>query len=243
MDVLVLAGTTLGRRLVERLVDDGVDVLTSIAGRTRSPRPLPGPTRTGGFGGVEGLERFLVTEQVRLVVDATHAFASTMHDHAAAACGSLGVPLLRLCHPSWRPAPGASAWTWVADHDEAARVVASTTGPVVLTVGRQPAAHYLPIGPREVVLRCVDPPDEVLPEGWTVRCERGPFDLDHERRALAGARVLVSKDSGGADLDPKLVVARERGIDVVMVSRAPTPSWGDDVGTVEDALAWLADRQ
>ncbi|WP_192870025.1 precorrin-6A/cobalt-precorrin-6A reductase, partial [Cutibacterium avidum] len=52
MDVLILGGTTKARQLAPRLVDDGIDLCTSLAGRTKAPRPVPGPTRLGGFGGV-----------------------------------------------------------------------------------------------------------------------------------------------------------------------------------------------
>lgn len=242
MDVLVLGGTGLAGKLSARLVEQQVDVVTSIAGRTTAPSRLPGKVRVGGFGGVDGLRTFLRTENVGLVVDATHAFATTMHWHAFQACQAENVPLLRLGRPSWHDLPEAASWTWVADHDEAARVVSGIPGRVVLTVGRQPTAHYLNLGERDLLLRCVDSPAEELPDGWVVRRERGPFTVDHERAALAGASVLVSKDSGGVKPDAKLVVAAESGIRVVMISRGAQPAWDDEVSRVGDAEAWIRAR-
>ena len=75
-----------------------------------------------------------------------------------------------------------------------------------------------------------------------VRRERGPFSVDHERAALAGASVLVSKDSGGVKPDAKLVVAAESGIRVVMISRGAQPAWDDEVSRVGDAEAWIRAR-
>ena len=53
--VLLLGGTGEARRLAEALVADGVDVVSSLAGRTADPLLPPGEVRIGGFGGAEGL--------------------------------------------------------------------------------------------------------------------------------------------------------------------------------------------
>lgn len=51
MDVLILGGTALARTLAGLLVEQGLDVTTSLAGRTKAPRAVPGAVRIGGFGG------------------------------------------------------------------------------------------------------------------------------------------------------------------------------------------------
>lgn len=243
MDVLVLGGTTRARQLATRLVAEGVDLCTSLAGRTSSPRPVPGPSRIGGFGGAEGLTTFLSDNDVRAVVDASHPFATTMHANAALACERANLPLLRLAPPSWRGLPESGAWLWVDDHGAAARAVADLPDSVLLTVGRQPVGHYLVLGPRRVIVRCIDTPDEELPEGWTVLRERGPFTVAREREIMAtGVGTLVSKDSGGDTPDPKLLAAGEFGVRVVMISRGPTPQWGQNVGDVDEAVAWVAEN-
>lgn len=241
MDVLVAGGTGRGRVLAGLLVAAGIDVVSSLAGRTREPVPVPGQVRQGGFGGTAGLARLLTEERVRVVVDATHPFAATMSEHLSAACRAQQVPLLRLCAPSWRALPMAQGWTWVDDHDQAAAAAAGT-GLVVLTVGRQPVPHYLVLGERPVIVRCVDPPEVDLPYGWQVLRARGPFTLDDERRLLAGAEVVVSKDSGGTEPDPKLVAAAEQGVAVVMVSRPAVPAATAEVATADEAAAWVRRR-
>ena len=82
--VLVLGGTAEARSLAAELAARGLDVTTSLAGRTRHPRLPAGEVRTGGFGGVAGLAEALA--DVDVLVDATHPFAATMTEHAAA-CG------------------------------------------------------------------------------------------------------------------------------------------------------------
>lgn len=240
MDVLVLGGTGLARRLAQALVDRRIDVVTSLAGVTASRRPVPGASRIGGFGGVDGLADYLRSSGVRAVVDASHPFAATISDHAALAAERADVPLLRLAAPSWREMPGSTAWTWVDGHEAAARAAREVGGRVLLTVGRQPVPHYLAsLADRSVIARCIDAPDVRLPLSWTVLRARGPFDLESERALMAGVDVLVSKDSGGTELDPKLVAAAELGTAVVMVSRPPAPAYGVDVATLEDALGRL----
>ena len=73
MKVLLLGGTGEARELARLLVDAGVDVTTSLAGRVTRPRMPVGETRIGGFGGVDGLRATLAAYDV--VVDVTHPFA------------------------------------------------------------------------------------------------------------------------------------------------------------------------
>ena len=112
--LLILGGTAEARELAGALHDRGVPVVSSLAGRVAAPRLPPGEVRIGGFGGAEGLERWLVEHDVFAVVDATHPFAARMSASAAEACERAGVPLLRLERPGWRERPG-DRWHWVED--------------------------------------------------------------------------------------------------------------------------------
>src|SRR4051812_30290317 len=104
--VLILGGTGEARRLATALADEGVDVVSSLAGRVADLMLTPGEVRVGGFGGVAGLVGWLQEHPVAAVVDATHPFAATMTASAAEAAGLVGVPLLRLQRPGWTPQPG-----------------------------------------------------------------------------------------------------------------------------------------
>ncbi|WP_205470624.1 precorrin-6A/cobalt-precorrin-6A reductase [Breoghania sp. L-A4] len=60
LKILLLAGTREARLLAARLKDDGrVRVTASLAGVTSAPAGLGVETRSGGFGGVEGLVDYL----------------------------------------------------------------------------------------------------------------------------------------------------------------------------------------
>ena len=239
--VLLLGGTGEARRLAQRLVDDGVPVLSSLAGRVADPVLPAGDVRVGGFGGVPGLAAWLRENPVAAVVDATHPFAAGMTANATEACALAGVPLLRLQRPGWTPGPGDD-WREVGSPAAAAAAVEGF-GSVFLTTGRQGLAAFAGLA-AHCVVRSVDPPDPPLPARTTVVLARGPFTVEEERALMTehGIDVVVTKDSGGHMTEAKLTAARELGIPVVLIRRPPVPAGIPVVTMVEEAHAWVTAR-
>jgi precorrin-6A/cobalt-precorrin-6A reductase len=241
MHVLILGGTTEGRRLAETLHADGtVRVTSSLAGRVATPRMPPGEVRIGGFGGAEGMARWLREHDVGAVIDATHPFAGTISFHAALAAAEAHVPLLALRRPGWAPADGDD-WHPVGSLEEAADRAAALGSRVFLTTGRMGLASFAHIRDAWFLVRSVDAPEGACPPRMDVLLDRGPFTLDGERELLRRHRidVLVTKDSGGAATAPKLTAAREAGVPVVIVRRPPVPDGVPVAGDPEEAAAWL----
>ena len=240
--VLILGGTTEGYALADALAPRAdLRVVSSLAGRTPNPRLPAGESRIGGFGGVDGLRAYLQTEHIAAVVDATHPFAAAMGTHAAAACGPLGIALLRLERPPWRPLPG-DRWLSVTDWDAAVAALRRLAARrALLALGRQELAPFAALGDTRFLIRCVSAPDPMPPfADAELLLDRGPFDLDAERRLLThhGIDCIVCNNSGGAASAAKLTAARERGIPVVMRERPPRPAL-PTAPDVPAALAWL----
>ena len=236
--VLLLGGSTEASALARALAGDPRFAVTlSLAGATRHPRPQPVPVRTGGFGGAEGLRRYLADHRIGALVDATHPFAAQMTRHARAAAGT--VPLLRLERPAWTPGPG-DAWTEVPDMTAAASALGETPRRVLLTVGQKELAPFREHPHHHYVIRSIDPPDPLtLPSGAVTLQDAGPFVPEAERALLLrhGIEVLVTKNSGGSASFAKLAAARELGVRVVMVARPA--GGGAGVAGVEAAVEWL----
>jgi len=238
---LILGGTTEANQLMAALANDArFDAVLSYAGRTERPTPPPIPWRVGGFGGVDGLTKYLRDQKIARVVDATHPFAAQMSAHAIAACAIVGVPLLALERLSW-PRMAGDRWSEVDDFVAAAEALGTSPRRVFLGIGRMQLAPFASHPQHFYLVRLVDPPRAPLPLfAAELIVARGPFDLAGDRVMLAHHRIdiVVARDAGGDGAFAKIEAARELGLRVVMVRRPLIPA-RDKVETVGEALRWL----
>jgi precorrin-6A/cobalt-precorrin-6A reductase len=217
--VLLLGGTGDALQIARQV---GPRHIYSLAGLGRVPEGLACEVRVGGFGGSEGLARFIESEGIALVIDATHPFAAQMSANAAAACREAKVPCWALRRAGWTPQAGDD-WRMVDGWDQLVDAIRPFRR-VLFTSGREPLAHLDEIPPHQYwIVRCLD----AHPGNGRAHIidARGPFDIDGERAlfALNHIDVLVTKNSGGAATQPKLEVARELKVPVVMVQRPSLP--------------------
>ena len=113
----------------------------------------------------------------------------------------------------------------------------------LFTMGREPLEHL----------------DEIpAHQHWTVRClqsqpgtaraevlgARGPFTLEGERELFnrLGTDVLVSKNSGSQATEPKLQIARERGVPVLILARPLLPAVDCEFDSIDSLWAALEGR-
>jgi precorrin-6A/cobalt-precorrin-6A reductase len=238
MRVLLLGGTAEARALAKTLHPQ-TDIISSLAGRVPDPALPVGRVRIGGFGGVEGLKRWLHEERVDAVVDATHPFAATMTAHAAEACGQLQLPHLVLARPAWDP---GAAVVVTSDVEAAETVAKQGYSRVFLTTGRSGVKAFAGSDAWFLIRAVTEPDDDVMPHQHQLLLSRGPYHYDDEITLLRQHRIdaLVTKNSGGDMTRAKLNAAAALDIPVVMVARPQLPAGVSAVGTVQEAADWIA---
>src|SRR5215472_902479 len=134
--ILILGGTTEARELAERLAKrTDLEIIVSLAGRTRSPAPQPVPVRSGGFGGAAGLAEYLRQERIDVLIDATHPYADIISANAVQAARQSKMPLIALRRPAW-PALAGDRWSEVADVADAVRRLGERPRRTFVTLGR-----------------------------------------------------------------------------------------------------------
>ncbi|ANC05194.1 cobalt-precorrin-6X reductase [Pseudomonas putida] len=217
--ILLLGGVTEALAIARLL---GPEHVYSLAGIGRIPQDLACQVRVGGYGGADGLADYLRRERIDLLIDATHPYAAQISANAAQAAKAAGIPCWALRRPAWQPQPGDD-WREVEGWDALIDALAPFKRPL-FTLGREPLQHLEDIPAHQFwTLRALETC------AGNERCEvigaRGPFHLEDERALFERRQidVLVSKNSGSAATEPKLEVARERGVPVLVLKRPELP--------------------
>jgi len=233
--ILLLGGVGDALAIARRLAPQDI---YSLAGLGKRPSDLPCQLRVGGYGGAEGLAAFMAAEGIDLLLDITHPYAAQISANAARAAELSGVPCWALRRPGWQAGDGDD-WREVADWAALSAALEPFQRPF-FTLGREPLAHMQAIP---------------LHQHWTVRClddypgnsrarvigARGPFNLADERALFAAGQfdVLISKNSGSSATDPKLQVARELDLPVLLLARPPLPAVDRQFSAVEEVWSAL----
>ncbi|MFP5510422.1 MAG: cobalt-precorrin-6A reductase [Alphaproteobacteria bacterium] len=237
--ILLLGGTTEASALAQRLADTGADAIFSYAGRTDAPVSQPLPTRTGNFGGVDGLTRYLRDNAITHVVDATHPFAAQMSRNALQACNLTGTSMIALERPAWQAEAGDN-WTHVPDIEASVTALPDQPARVFLAIGRQNLAAFASKPQHHYLLRLVDAGPVPLPRESTI-IARGPFEVAGDTALLRDHAIthIVAKNAGGAGAAAKLGAARTLNLPIIMIDRPALPP-RHLASSVNEVLAWLA---
>ncbi|MBV6649216.1 MAG: cobalt-precorrin-6A reductase [Hoeflea sp.] len=220
--ILLLGGTKEAAALARELVAAKPDarIITSLAGRTKEPAPLAGEVRTGGFGGVEGLARYLRETGVTHLIDATHPFARQISANAIEAARIAGVQLEIRTRKPWSKQPG-DHWIEV-DTLEAARDAIPPGARVLLALGSQHIGLFASRDDVHFVVRMIDPPATPLdlPDHALVLGRPGDTAAVETMLLIAHAIThIVCRNSGGTAAYAKIEAARDLGLPVILVSQ------------------------
>jgi len=231
--ILLLGGTSETAPLAGALLEAGYQVLVSTA--TDAPLTLPEHPRLRRRHGrldATAMAELMRREDVRVLIDAAHPYASQARQQARQAATLLDLPYLR-----WeRPGTDFSDFPvrWAADHTKAAALAFADGRPVLLTTGSRHLPPYVEQARRTgIPLRA-----RVLPHAESLQAVeqaglapeeliwgQGPFSLEDNRAQIQkhAIGVLVTKDSGKAGGVPaKLEAARLEGCEVIVIRRPVT---------------------
>ena len=246
--ILILGGTREAAEIAARLAASGkARIVTSLAGRTREPKPLAGETRIGGFGGADGLAAYLKDNAVDLLIDATHPFAGTISANARRAADLRAIPLISLARPAWDAVDG-DRWQRVATIADAVTAIPEDAT-VLLALGRQHIAPFAGCADVTFVIRMVDEPEADLPfTRFVLVLGKPDLDVAAEEAMLVahGIDMIVCRNSGGRGAYAKTEAARRLGLPVIMIDRPEQPVGPHTYASVEallgaDLLRGLAD--
>jgi precorrin-6A/cobalt-precorrin-6A reductase len=221
--ILILGGTAEAVKLASRLKAPHRRVISSLAGRTLAPAKVEGAVRVGGFGGPQGLADYLKLENITLLIDATHPFATQISDNAIVAAASTGIPFVRLERPPWQIRPG-DKWISAATLQQAAESIPSKAR-VLLALGKQHIAAFSKRTGVHFVVRMIDPPETPLDLADFELELSKPGTIESETSFLVSKRIshIVCRNSGGKASYAKIRAARDLGIPVIMIERPPRP--------------------
>ena len=241
--VLVTGGTAAARALAETMAAAGWPVVYALAGITAHPRLPRHPgvrVRRGGFGGAEGLARWLRQQDIAALVDATHPHARTMPQQALKAARLAGVPHLRYLPPppplprDARILPVADVATMAALLPRGARVFAA--------LGSRGLAVLSARGDVRLSARMRTPPACPTPPRWrlVIGAEGAPRASMATELALLRAlraQFLLARHSTGSR---HIVHAAARlGLPVLLAKRPAPPAGARLAGSPQEVLRWL----
>lgn len=220
-NILLIGGTGEAATLNAALNSiDNIHLITSLAGRTKTPANLAGEILPDGFFDVGGMEAFLTDQHIDYVIDASHPFADQISEKANSLCQKLNIPYLRFERLSWQKAV-KDQWIEATDMAVAAKLVVPYSR-LFLTIGRQELSHFEQLHGKKIIVRSIEDMD-FNPAGSEVVHirDKGPFSLEEEISLMKAhdVQVVVSKNSGGEATYAKILAARALSLPVIMIKR------------------------
>ncbi len=248
--ILVLGGTVEGRELAVILHEKGYKVLLTVVSGHGAAMVPPGTPIEVLVDKLDDhdLKQLVQDREAKVIVDATHPYASTITDNAQRAAADAGILYIRFERKQAAADIDNPLIHRTASYPEAARVAFGLGNTVFLTIGSKNIGPFVDEGrnsPKRVVARVLPDPviiQQCLDSGLRAKdiiAVQGPFSEEMNIAMLKEfkAEVLVTKDSGSnGGTNTKLAAAFRLGLPVVLVSRPEIKGSLPDNGIVIDDI-------
>lgn len=250
--ILLLAGTSEGRKLAEELLRHGFELIVSTVtsyGGSLLPKAEKGLKVLSGELHQEDLQRLIADSQIQAVVDATHPYAESITASASSAARRAGKRYIR-----WLRDYSSINWEhrliYQADSlYNAAKQAAALGQNILLTTGSRglrEITSFSFLNDKRMVARVLSVPDSVqncLDCGIAIKniiALQGPCSKELNKAIYRdyGIDVIISKESGPAGgTDAKVAAALELDLPIVIIKR-PDENAEEQVRQIDD-LVWL----
>lgn len=210
-------------RLLAETLSQKHKVIYSIKGSTTNAQlPKNCEIKTGGFGGTMGLATYITAQNISLVIDASHPFATNISQNAINACEQVGIKIIQYARKLWKVKIGQEFKT-----AEALITALPDDARILLTIGGQNIRPFSNLK-QLTFARMIEPPKlkgKHLPTNFELIYSRPPYMLDDEIELLKKLKIshLICKNSGGDKLTAKLIAAQKLGIETFMLAQPKSP--------------------
>lgn len=242
--ILILGGTTEGRLAVRVADAAGSPYWYSTRGALQQIDCKHGTHITGALDEA-AMAAFCQAQDIRLLVDAAHPFATELHRTVAAVAESLDLPVVRVERRYPEEDPGIH---WCDDYTEAIRrLEADGITRLLALTGVQTIAKLRPYWERHDcwfrILRRDESLDRAVQQGFP-EDRLVYYEEDDEATLIARLRpqAILTKESGeSGGFTQKLAAAQAAGIPLYAVRRPALPA-GFEVVTGEHGLRKAIER-
>lgn len=231
MNILVFAGTTEGRQLIEALLTMQevyvyACVATEYGKEILEHEPAQNLEIKAGRLDPEEMQK-LMSRGFDLVIDATHPYATVVTENIKSACDKTNMRYIRLLRDK---TDFGSDCVFVESTEAAVEYLNTTKGNVLLTTGSKELAKYTEVNDfQERLYARVLPMEQVLKScnelgfsGKHLICMQGPFSYEMNKAMLnqLDCCYMVTKDTGkeGGAYE-KYQAAKTAGATLVVVGR------------------------
>ena len=217
--ILVFGGTTEGRRAAEVLEEAGSPFFYSTK-MGEQDLLLQHGTRIDGAMDAEAMKTFVSQHDIRLIVDAAHPFASTLHQTIAQVSESLNIPTIRYdrIYPERDP-----EITWIDDYSQIPRDIRS----LLATTGVQSISKLKPLEAEgiRIYYRILERESSMalaLKQGASP--EQLCYFEDPEDIPVEAEAILLKESGLSGGFPEKVEAAKARGMRIIALKRPQTQS-------------------
>ncbi len=245
MNVLIFGGTTEGRELFEKLLENHRVTLSVAEEYGKGVFQKNHDSIRVGRLDENQMQKLILDCGAEAVFDATHPYAKNAHEKIKIACENAKIPLLRFCRKESEEVDGVEKFDSL---DELLEAVSKTRGNVFVATGSKDISQIVEkIGAQRIFAR-------VIPSEKSIRsclnagvfpariiAMQGPFSarLNEAIFLETGAKILITKLSGkSGGEDEKILAAKTCRMRIFALAR-PNLSNVPSVFSLNAALLWL----